>query len=267
MLCVIGGTSLFGSARFASYKPRTVETPYGNVTVHCDEANKRCFLQRHHADADRHGAYQPPHRINHKANVHALRVLGVERCVAVCCVGSLDPALAVGTLVIADDFNMVPLFGQVVTFFEDDARGHLVPGLDASLRADVIEAVCASGDNEAEEGEEESLFPDGVRESVRTTGTYVQTRGPRFETPAEVRVLRHYGDVIGMTAGSEAVLCREVGIKYAQVCMVDNYANGLMVGAALLSEDEFKANVARNQARVERVVTRVLTALERKYDR
>ena len=240
MLGVLGGTSLFQSRLFSPFERRTIETPHGRVVYHMDSATQQIvYIQRHHADADRNEAYAPPHHINHRANVAALHQLGVRRCVGVCSVGSLNPDLTVGTCVIPDDFSMLPVMATVITFYEDDARGHKVPALDEGLRADLRQALT------------------GVIHPLHMGGTYVQTRGPRFETPAEVRALRIFGDVVGMTAGAEAVCCGELDIRYAQLCMVDNLANGLLGDTQRLSEKAFLAAVQQNLNTVERAIQRV----------
>ncbi len=77
-------------------------------------------------------------------------------------------------------------------------------------------------------------------------GVYTQTRGPRFETPAEVRALARVGDLVGMTIAAECILSKEVGLAYAAVCVVDNLANGL--DAAPLTVEQFQAAVAANRA-------------------
>eukprot|EP00168_Porphyra_purpurea_P000436 TRINITY_DN1047_c0_g1_i5.p1 TRINITY_DN1047_c0_g1~~TRINITY_DN1047_c0_g1_i5.p1 ORF type:complete len:285 (-),score=65.78 TRINITY_DN1047_c0_g1_i5:28-882(-) len=104
----------------------------------------------------------------------------------------------------------------------------------------------------------------GVR--VVETGVYVQTPGPRFETPAEVRVLAaNVGaaagivGIVGMTAANEATVCKEAALPYAAVCMVDNYANG--IGGDHLTEEAFHASVERNKSVVESLVKTILEEL------
>ena len=76
----------------------------------------------------------------------------------------------------------------------------------------------------------------------------MQTRGPRFETKAEIRLLTQWGDVVGMTAAHEADLCREIGLHYNSFAMVDNYANGVMNEE--IDFNRFKALVKENQLKV-----------------
>jgi 5'-methylthioadenosine phosphorylase len=181
-------------------------------------------LQRHAAEDP--AVYVPPHRIDHAANLRSLLAAGCDRVLAVCSVGSLKEEIAVGSLVCPDDFIALQL--GITTF--DDARGHMPPGFDRGWRQRVLAASRSAGEP----------FVDG--------GVYWQTIGPRFETPAEIRLLAAHADVVGMTMASECVVAGELGLSYAALCVVDNLANG--VGAAALDVDELEADRARNADRL-----------------
>ena len=159
------------------------------------------FLARHEVDLS-----IPAHRVDHAANVRRLCEEGCDRVLALASVGSLRIDLTVGTLVCPSDF-FAP--GIAPTFFED-VRGHSVPGFDLGWRARVLSVWTEHGELELANG-----------------GVYAQVQGPRFETPAEVRMLARDADVVGMTIAAEAILAREAGLGYAAVCTVDNLANGL----------------------------------------
>ena len=88
---------------------------------------------------------------------------------------------------------------------------------------------------------------------------YVQTRGPRFETKAEIAIIRHWGDVVGMTAGQEADLACELGLRYNSIAIVDNYANG--IEGADIDFAKFHELVKDNQAKVNRLFARMLELL------
>jgi 5'-methylthioadenosine phosphorylase len=182
------------------------------------------IVQRHGA-AD--GAYVLPHAIDHAANLRPLLEQGCDRVLAIGSVGSLRPELPVGSLLCPDDF--IALHVGVSVF--GDARAHSAPGFDRRWRSEVIEAWTAGG------------------QAPRAGGVYWQTLGPRFETPAEIRLIAPHADVVGMTIASECVVAGELGLEYAALCMVDNLANGLAEGeldvAAL--EDDRLANAARLQ--------------------
>lgn len=261
-LCVIGGTSLLTSTLFASLTPTPTVTPFGTVTLHTSASSPLVFLQRHVSSPG--GAYTPPHAIPHRAHAAALAAVGVTRVLAVCCVGSLNAQVPPGTLVIPDDYSA--LYCPPV-YLHDDARAHVVPGLDMHLRDQVLGAVrgWAAGHGVSGSKQDGTAVSAGVR--VVETGVYVQTPGPRFETPAEVRMLaasvgtaEGVVGVVGMTAASEATVCKEGGLPYVAVCMVDNYANG--VGGDKLTESDFRESVKRNVSVVESVVKAVLQELD-----
>jgi 5'-methylthioadenosine phosphorylase len=148
------------------------------------------------------GGYVLPHRIDHAATLRQLLDAGCEAALAICSVGSLRAEIGVGELVCPDDF--IALQDRVTTF--DDARAHRPPGFDQGWRRRLVEAA-------------------GGR--LRDGGTYWQTTGPRFETPAEVRLIAGHAHLVGMTMASECVVAGELGLPYAAVCAVDNMANGL----------------------------------------
>jgi 5'-methylthioadenosine phosphorylase len=189
----------------------------------------------------RHGAsgpYVPPHRIDHEANLRPLLDGGCERVLAVCSVGSLKQEIAVGSLVCPHDFIALQLG---LTSF-DDARGHIAPGFDAEWRERVLSASHAGGG---------PVLSDG--------GVYWQTTGPRFETPAEIRLLAAHADLVGMTMASECILAGELGLAYAAVCVVDNFANG--VGSGPLSVERLEADRVANAARLGEALEALLPEL------
>lgn len=179
-------------------------------------------LQRHGLDS-----WSPPHRIDHRAHMAALLDAGVDHILAISSVGSLRTDWPVGTCVLADDFYAP---NETICFY-DDPRSHIVPNSDPAWRDRVHTAWTAATATPIIDG-----------------GVYAQTRGPRFETPAEVRALAGVADVVGMTVASEAILATEIGLPYAAVCVADNLANGL--GTTPLTIEEFDAGVAANRARL-----------------
>lgn len=168
-------------------------------------------IQRHAGDP-----YLPPHRIDHGANMAGLAEAGCDRVLAISSVGSLRRELGVGSFVCPDDY--IALNDAPSTF--DDARGHGTRDLVGAWRADLLGAWTASGTGPLE-----------------PSGTYWQARGPRFETPAEVRFIAQHADIVGMTVASECVAAQEAGLHYAAICVVDNLANGL--GETTLTLEEF----------------------------
>lgn len=180
---------------------RKVKTPYGTVLAHIDSGKNLVFLNRHGSSKN-----TPPHRINHKANITALRLCGAGEVVGVCSVGSLKKNSKPGSVLIPDDY--VSLW-SIPTFFNKKVK-HITPALSEKLREKIINAAA------------QSHLP------VIKKGVYVQTTGPRLETKAEIRFLSRIADVVGMTMASEATLAQEAGLEYAGVCFVDNYAHGVV---------------------------------------
>src|SRR6476646_4989265 len=165
-------------------------------------AEQGAIIRQRHDGA----GYRLPHRIDHAANLRALIDAGCDRASGFSSVGSLKEKLGVGSFICPDDF----IAPQANNSIFEDARGHGVPGFDRDWRAGVV-----------------SAWPQDGTPELRDGGVYWQTRGPRFETPAEVRLLAAHADVVGMTVASECIAARELGIPYAAVCVVDNLANGI----------------------------------------
>jgi 5'-methylthioadenosine phosphorylase len=193
------------------------------------------------AIVQRHGgpeaAYVLPHAIEHHANLAPLVEQGCDRVLAIGSVGSLKAELGVGALICPDDFIAL----QVGVTIFGDRRAHSTPGFDRRWRAEVIEAWEAGG------------------QAPRDGGVYWQTLGPRFETPAEIRLLAGHADVVGMTLASECIVAAELGLSYAALCVVDNLANG--IGAEPLGVEELEADRAANVSRLRDGLAAVLPQL------
>lgn len=205
----------------------------GEVTVL--DAGDFVLLQRHGFDR-----YVRAHEIDHRANVLALREAGCDRVLGLSSTGSLRVDWPVGTVCAPDDFYAP----QVNVTVHDDARSHTVPSFDPVWRARVIET-----------------WRTHAASPIIDGGVYTQTRGPRFETPAEVRALARIGDLVGMTIAAECILSKEIGLAYAAVCVVDNLANGL--DAEPLTTEEFHAAVAANRVALLADLATVLPVLAR----
>ena len=226
-LGVIAGSAL----RDSEFAASGVRVEHAGVSML--DVDGTVVLQRHGQDI-----WSPPHRIDHRAHIGALLDAGVDRILAVSSVGSLRVDWPVGTCAVVDDFYAP---AETISYF-DDPRSHAVPVFDAAWRAQVIDSWRAETDTPVGDG-----------------GVYAQTRGPRFETPAEVRALVNVADLVGMTVASECILATEVGLPHAALCVVDNLANGL--GEQLLTIDEFNAGVAANRTRLIADLDRLIPAL------
>lgn len=214
-IAVIGGTG-FGNALVVG-EPETAENEYGQALLTraaLDDGLTLLFLARHGV-----GHTLPPHRINHRANIAALRDLGTDAVFATTAVGSLRPEIAPGDFVILDDFLDFTK-GEVVTFHSEPGQvkhTDFVHPYDPLLREILLQ----------------TMGPE-LAPRVHPTGTYLCTSGPRYETPAEVRLFGQWGaSVVGMTGAPEAILCREAGLRYAGVALATNYGTGLVTQAPL----------------------------------
>jgi 5'-methylthioadenosine phosphorylase len=196
--------------------------PAGGEVAAAAERHAPVVLQRHGSP----DAYVLPHRIDHAANLRPLVADGCDRVLAICSVGSLRAGLGVGSFICPHDF--IDLQTTITTF--DDARGHTTPGFDSGWREAVLDAWRASGAGDLRDG-----------------GVYWQTKGPRFETAAEIRLIAAHANLVGMTLASECIIAGELGLRYAAVCVVDNLANGIGADALDVAglEDDRLANATR----------------------
>jgi len=226
----ISGTSIVNSTLFSSWEVRKAETAYGQVTYKA--RGDHALINRHG-----YGFPLPPHSINYKANIRALADLGFRDIVSVNSVGSLKPEIPPGSIVSCSDY--VGLQQGPATFFDTELKGG-APGIANNLIPKILAGLAP-----------EFTIPTGK--------VYVQMRGPRFETKAEIRVVHSWGDVIGMTAAHEADLCTEAALNYNSLAICDNYANGLE--GTEIDFGKFKDLVKDNQAKVNRLFSRMLEIL------
>ncbi|NPV88628.1 MTAP family purine nucleoside phosphorylase [Coprothermobacteraceae bacterium] len=202
---VIGGSGIYKIAGVDTTEI-SVSTEYGEVTVYAAIVGDRevFFLARHGK-----GHSVPPHRVNYRGNIMALKTLGVERVIATNAVGSLNPEIGPGTVVLVDQFLDFTK-SRPVTFFEGPEVVH----------TDMTYPYCPQMIDVAYSLR--APFP------IRKGGVMVVTEGPRFESAAEVKAFRLLGgDVVGMTSVPEVVLAREAGMCYMSLAIVSNFAAGL----------------------------------------
>jgi 5'-methylthioadenosine phosphorylase len=192
----------------------------GNATAGLDLAGADWLTLNRHGEE-----YTLPHRIDHASNMQRLLDEGCDRVLAICSVGGLQPQLGPGTFVCPDDF--IALDTSLTTL--EGLEAHRVPGFDSRWRERVIEAWA---------GMAASPLIDG--------GVYWHALGPRLETPAEIRLIAREADVIGMTMASECVVAGELGLAYAAICAVVNYANGVGEEPLTIAEIEEGASAMRS---------------------
>lgn len=218
-LGIIGGTSLLFT-RLPSLDKKVIRTPYGGVEVLTGDVT---ILLRHQGSV-------PPHRINFCANMAALAISGVDRIISFGSSGSLKPEIKPGSVIIPDDYMSL----SDIPSIHNHAISHVMPAISQKLINELADE-----------------FP-----GVTVGGTYIQTRGPRIETVAEVEALARFADIVGMTVASEATLACELGMEFAALCTVDNYANGL--GTEVLSYEHIVETARLFSERTGEMVTTII---------
>ena len=232
-IAIIGGTGVYDPSILNNTEEVRVETPYGTVCAMAGEYKGKSviFMNRHGE-----GHSIPPHKINYRANIWALQDLGVDRILATAAVGSLNVAMAPRHFVFPDQY-MDFTKSREATFFDGGEEG--------VIHTDMTEPYCP---------QMRTAMKKAAAALSRTShngGTYVCTEGPRFETPAEIKMYRQLGgDLVGMTAYPEVALARELGICYATVAMVTNYGAGISENhltheEVLAMMDRFSADIRR----------------------
>jgi len=223
-IAFIGGTSLLGSDVFGDFKKIFARNKHGRVVLRQKE--NIYFIQRHEGGV-------PPHKINYRAYIQALADNDVKRIISVNSVGSLKKSVKTGKLLLPDDF--ISLW-NIPTFYDKLIR-HIRPEISAELR-DLLAKKCRA-----------------LKIDFYGQGVYFQTGGPRLETPAEIKMLADFGDVVGMTLGSEITLANERGIKIAAVCAIDNYGNGFK---GEINYQAIRTGTRGNREKIELLVKSIL---------
>ncbi len=235
---IFGGSGFY--SLFDSAEERPVETPYGvpSAPVAIGEiGGKRvAFIPRHGKEHE-----LPPHRIPYRANLWALRELGVRRIVGPCASGALRPDLALGEFVVCDQY-VDRTWGRSDTFYDGPQTTH-VSAADPycpDLRRLVVDTAAELG------------IP------ARDGGTVVVVQGPRFSTRAESRWFQSMGwDVINMTAFPECQLARELELCYATIAMVTDYDVGVE-GRPAVTASEVVRVFEENNARLRELLVAVV---------
>jgi len=229
VIAILGGSGLDRWPQLGPLTPQSVSTPYGEpaAPLLCGQVGgiAVCFLPRHGASHR-----LPPHRINYRANLWALKQAGARGVLAVATVGSIPPHIPPGALVLPDQI-VDYTHGREATFFDGDS----LSDSDAGGRVEHIEFT--------------EPYDAGLRAALRTAAadnaialidgaTYAATQGPRLETRAEIDRLERDGcHIVGMTGMPEAALARELALPYACLAVVANRAAG-RGGSSLLAEIE-----------------------------
>ncbi len=233
-VAIIGGTGLTSLQELQITNREIVQTPYGEPSGILVRGNycghEVLFLPRHGP-----GHTIPPHQVNYRANLWALKEVGVSNVIAVNAVGGIREDTQPGALVIPDQI-IDYTWGRTNTYFEDSLK-HVVhvdftAPYCASLRKHLLDGAARAG----------LAIIDG--------GTYAATQGPRLETAAEIDRLERDGcDIVGMTGMPEAVLARELELCYASVSLVVNRAAGRGDGEITMAQIEQCLNSGITQVR------------------
>ncbi len=240
-IAIIGGTGLASIAALKITRREMVRTPYGEpsgpVTHGVLCGHEVIFLPRHG-----HGHTIPPHDVNYRANIWALKSIGVENVLAIAAVGGIRDDLVPGEIVIPDQI-IDYTWSRSNTFFDksDGPVRHIDftwPYCEA-MRQLAINAGRNAGIN------------------ISDKGTYAVTQGPRLETAAEVNRLERDGaDMIGMTGMPEAALARELDLCYASCAVIANRAAGRGDGEITLNEIE--QNLLSGMQKIEKLLEMIL---------
>ncbi len=237
MIGVIGGSGLYKLEGFEIVKKLKVGTPFGEpsseVVIAKVGDRELAFISRHGE-----GHVYPPHLVPYRANLWALRELGVNRVLAVSAVGGINRAFKPGDFVVIDDLLDLTK-NRKDTFYEGkfslpvDGNDKVAKLLKEGkvVHIDASQLYCPQMRS--------LLFEvlEDLKLSYHPSGVYACTEGPRFETPAEIRAIERLGgDVVGMTGYPEVVLARELTMCYASICIVANPAAGI-AGYRLTSDE------------------------------
>lgn len=224
-LAIIGGSGFNQLDEFEVKEKHGITTPYGEPSVNIfegklfDQDQTVFFLARH---GEEHSIQ--PHKINYRANIHALKQLGIKNIVALAAVGGIDISCEPGALIIPHQL-IDYTYNREMTFFDElgkVAHAEFTEPYSNDLRQILIKSA------------------EQLKVKIVNRGIYAVTQGPRFETAAEIqRYQRDGATIIGMTGMPEAVLARELSIAYVTIALSVNVAAGIQSG--LIEHDDIHA--------------------------
>ena len=243
MLAIITGSGFYALDALADAATETVATPYGEAVVTSGTwqgDTPVLNLARHGTD---HSI--APHLINYRANIWALKESGATKVVATAVSGAIDQTMSVGDFVVIDDFIDFTT-GRAHTFFDTPGElQHTEMGdpYDADLRTSILEAA------------------RGLSLPVHAGGVYCATNGPRFETKAEIAMMKAVGgSVVGMTGCPEVILANEAGMAYAAIGVISNAAAGL--GTDEFTVEQILAMLDETRPDLERLIGAVIERID-----
>lgn len=231
---IIGGTGVYDIGGFKDVEEKKIATPYGAVRIKTGEwkGKRYAFLNRHGE-----GHQLPPHLINYRANISALKKIGVKAVLATNAVGAINTKMKPGELVFTSQF----------IDFTKSRDGTFCDGKSGVAHVDMTEPYCLKLRKQL------ISSAKGLKIPFKKTGTMAVTEGPRFETPAEIKFYGNIGaDLVSMTGFPEAALAREAGLCYAPICVVTNFAAG--ISRYPLTLDEMTAQLRRAKPKLDKLI-------------
>lgn len=243
MLAIIGGTGLNQLGNLKITHRQVIRTPYGEpsgpMTFGTINEHEVMFIARHG-----YGHTIPPHMVNYRANLWALREQGAKRVIAVASVGGVRADLVPGTLVVPHQI-IDYTYGREFTFFDGSEKSVTHIDFTQPYNGEMRQRILAAAQHAGEP------CMDG--------GVYAALQGPRLETAAEInRYERDGADMVGMTGMPEAALARELGLDYAAIAVVVNYAAGRGTSALAIPLDEIGNIAELAMARVRKILESVV---------
>ncbi len=230
MLGIVSGTILLHEQKLLDRTEEIIKiNEFGRTTLLLSDTI--AFISRHGNDPIN---YTLPHSINHRANLKALQDIGATEIIGINSTGSLKRRIMPGTIVIPNDFIMMVPYNSIY----DNKEAHITPGFDAAVRQRCLDAARSCGVDAM----------DG--------GVYWQAKGPRLETKAEIAMMSQFADIVGMTMANEAIIAKELGLPYASICSVDNYAHG--IGEQELTMNEISSHARSIGATILRILSKYM---------
>lgn len=238
-IAIIGGTGVYDPSMLEHVTKGSLDTFYGAIKYKSGtyKGKEIIFLSRH-------GSYHsiPPHLINYRANILGLKKLGVTTILSTTAVGSLNPLAAPNHFVLVDQFLDFTK-NRHSTFFDG--------GVNGVVHVDMTHPYCPIIRDTVIRAAKDMDY------TVHPTGVYVCTEGPRFETPAEIKMFAQLGgDVVGMTNVPEVCLSREAEMCYATISMVTNFAAG--ISKTELTHSEVVASMKKNAERLKLLLLKTI---------
>ena len=244
---IIGGTGVYDPNILENIRQVETITPYGTVCYKVGD-----FAEKSIAFIPRHGSKHSiaPHLINYRANIWAMKKIGVKNILATAAVGSLHMPMKLGDFVLVDQFIDFTK-NRVNTFHEGGPRG--------VVHVDLTDPYCISLRDKLLTASQE------VGIAIHAQGTYVCTEGPRFETPAEITMFSKLGGhLVGMTNVPEVVLAREAEMCYSAIAMVTNFAAGISRNS--LTYGEVIKVMNQNTENLKRLLMNTIKLIDSKAD-